>query len=125
MCCGLLLCLVSDFCSCSPPQQLIRAIVILLVFWYCHKRGREVRLEKERRLTEVEVSQLEKEYAAMNPEEYPTTTAPEGSSIEEVEAGMKEVQEARRIAAEQNAAGGENLPSTLNTTVQPAETVGT
>ena len=30
--------------------------MLLFVFWYCHKRGREVRLEKERIEGEEEVS---------------------------------------------------------------------
>jgi hypothetical protein len=69
------------------------------VFWYCHKRGREVRLEKERELTEQEVAQLEKEYTAMHPNEIPTTTAAQGAAIPDVEAGIKEVQEARQKMA--------------------------
>ncbi|RMD43737.1 hypothetical protein DV735_g1396, partial [Chaetothyriales sp. CBS 134920] len=36
--------------------------VLLMVFWYCHKRGREVRLAKESESTEEEVARLEKEY---------------------------------------------------------------
>jgi hypothetical protein len=27
---------------------LIRSVVLLFVFWYCHKRGKETRLEKDR-----------------------------------------------------------------------------
>ena len=34
--------------------------VLLFVFWYCHKRGREIRLEKERLLTEAELEALNK-----------------------------------------------------------------
>ena len=67
--------------------------VLLFVFWYCHKRGRETRLEKERLLTEAEIAQMEKEIAndpAMKPlATEPTTTAPEGASIEQVHAGMQ------------------------------------
>jgi hypothetical protein len=29
-------------------SQLMMAAVLLFVFWYCHKRGKETRLEKER-----------------------------------------------------------------------------
>jgi hypothetical protein len=98
--------------------------VLLLVFWYCYKRGKEVRLEKERRLTEEEVARLEKEHEAATPSETPTTTAPEGASMEDVEAGMREVQEARRAAAEPDEAPGLTSPSALSTTVQPAEQTG-
>lgn len=38
--------------SCSVPDtqryHTDYDVVLLFVFWYCHKRGREVRLEKER-----------------------------------------------------------------------------
>ncbi|KAJ9610493.1 hypothetical protein H2200_005270 [Cladophialophora chaetospira] len=70
--------------------------VLLFVFWYCHKRGREVRLEKERQLTEEEMRKLDVEYKAEHPEANPTTTAAEGAPIEEVEAGMKEVEAAQQ-----------------------------
>ena len=66
--------------------------VLLFVFWYCHKRGRETRLEKERLLTEAEIAQLDKEVAEdpnLQTSAGPTTTAPEGAPIEEVQAGMK------------------------------------
>lgn len=29
-------------------QRLIKNLVLLFVFWYCHKRGRETRLEREK-----------------------------------------------------------------------------
>ncbi|KAI4253752.1 MAG: hypothetical protein LQ352_003499 [Teloschistes flavicans] len=68
--------------------------VLLFVFWYCHKRGREVRQENERALTEKEMAELDERLAAEDttPEDVvktTTTTAPEGASIEEVEAGMQ------------------------------------
>lgn len=57
--------------------------VLLFVFWYCHKRGRETRLEKERASTEAQI-------AAMDEEE-PTESrsqeagyAPEGSLAKEM-----------------------------------------
>lgn len=72
--------------------------VLLFVFWYCHKRGREVRLEKERLLTEAEVAALKKADStpststsdpSTNETSPPlTTTAPAGASLEEVQAGM-------------------------------------
>lgn len=65
------------------------------MLWYCHKRGREVRLEKERLLTEQEVAQLEAEYESSMGLEGLTTTAPEGAAIDAVQAGVREVQQAR------------------------------
>ena len=65
----------------------MNSIVLLFVFWYCHKRGKEVRLEKERLLTEQEMAALDAQIAADGPA--PTTFAPSGAPIEEVEAGMR------------------------------------
>lgn len=78
--------------------------VLLFVFWYCHKRGREVRLEKERLLTEQEVAQLEAEYESGKAMAGLSTTAPEGAPIDAVEAGVREVQQARE---NQNQSKGE------------------
>lgn len=40
-------------CTYGPPEKTANdPTVLLFVFWYCHKRGREVRLEKERLATE-------------------------------------------------------------------------
>ena len=79
--------------------------VLLIMFWYCYKRGKEVRLEKERELTEQEVQELEKEYKDDNPEgkpetrQVPTTTlAPPGATMEQVKAGIIEA-DAEKIAA--------------------------
>jgi hypothetical protein len=73
----------------------------LFVFWYCHKRGKEVRLEKERDLTEQEVSRLDDEYKATHPGETIRTTAAPDATIDEVKAG---IDEARREAATPEAA---------------------
>lgn len=54
-----------------------------------------MRLEKERLLTEQEVAQLEAEYESAKAMEGLTTTAPEGASIDAVQAGVREVQQAR------------------------------
>lgn len=94
--------------------------VILLVLWYCHKRGRETRLEKERALNEAEIARLEAEWEAMiqlrketgddsqisgfgrtasgafDPNVRYTTTAPEGADMESVRMGILEAEEARR-----------------------------
>jgi hypothetical protein len=96
---------------------------LLFVFWYCHKRGKEVRLEKERRLTEQEEAQLDAEYRELIPDGVHTTTAPEGASLEEVQEGMMEAQAARE--AEMEIEMHEEHPSMLSTTVQSAEKVGT
>jgi hypothetical protein len=78
----------------------IRLVVLLLVFWYYYKRGRDVRLEKERQVTEEKVAKLEKEYEATSRSGILITTAPEGASIEHVEAGMREVEEVKRAQTE-------------------------
>lgn len=96
---------------------------MLFVFWYCHKRGKEVRLEKERLLTEQEVAQLDAEYRATNVDGNHTTTAPEGASLDEVQEGIKDAQAARETDVEDEQS--HTSPSTLGTTVQPAEKVGT
>lgn len=91
--------------------------VLLFVFWYCHKRGREVRLEKERKLTEEEMAQIAARVAAdpawVPPEGWDvggggsqglTTRAPEGASIEEVRAGMLMIEDG---AEEETAVGAD------------------
>lgn len=59
------------------------------MFWYCHKRGREVRLEKERLLTEAELEALNMD---KNDNEASssaaTTSAPDGAPIDEVKTGL-------------------------------------
>lgn len=66
--------------------------VLLFVFWYCHKRGREVRLEKERLLTESEIAALGDDAPTSSSNAPPITTAPNGAPIEQVEAGMREAE---------------------------------
>jgi len=70
--------------------------ILLITLWYCHKRGREVRLEKERLLTEHEIARLNARYASVNASEKSTTTAPENSPIEQVEAGVREARQERQ-----------------------------
>lgn len=93
--------------------------VLLFVLWYCHKRGKEVRLEKERELSEQEVAQLEADCGAMNPDDIHTTTAPEGASLEEVQDGMREAQAAREAALKSDMQSIN--PSEPRTAVQPEE----
>ncbi|RAK98265.1 uncharacterized protein BO80DRAFT_427563 [Aspergillus ibericus CBS 121593] len=75
--------------------------ILLFVLWYCHKRGREIRLENERLVTEEEIGKLNE----ASPEEQIrrtetlTTTAPRGASAAEIRQGVKEVEQARGAAA--------------------------
>jgi hypothetical protein len=76
-------------------------LVLLFVLWYCHKRGREVRLENERLVTEEEINKLNQDASEgkIRPTETLTTTAPQGASTDEVRQGVKKVEEARASAA--------------------------
>jgi hypothetical protein len=76
---------------------LIRGLVLLFVLWYCHKRGREVRLENERLVTEEEINKLNQDITdgLIRPTETLTTTAPPGASAEEIREGVRKVEEAR------------------------------
>lgn len=81
--------------------------LLLIVFWYCHKRGKEVRLDKEGDLTEQEVNQLETEWKEAHPEEDnktssvqpASTTAPPRATMEQVKLGMVEADAAEIAAA--------------------------
>ena len=66
--------------SANPPSFL------LFVFLFFPKRGREVRLEKERLLTEAEFAALNDNNGSTSSSD--TTTAPEGAPIDEVQAGL-------------------------------------
>lgn len=73
--------------------------VVLLVLWYCHKRGKEVRLENERLVTEAEIAKMNEEYAEqIRVTETLSTTAPKDAPIEQVKEGVQEVQTAREEA---------------------------
>jgi hypothetical protein len=84
--------------------------ILLFVFWYCHKRGREERLEKERELTENEVKELDEAYQGMSTNEIPTTTAATGASMAEVQAGMREVESIKQEKTEENIARMSDIP---------------
>jgi hypothetical protein len=72
------------------------------VLWYCHKRGREVRLENERLVTEEEIAKLNEDTSEglIRPTETLTTTAPPGASSDEIREGVRKVEEARVAPAE-------------------------
>ncbi|CAG8940273.1 unnamed protein product [Penicillium salamii] len=76
--------------------------ILLFVLWYCHKRGREVRLENERLVTEEEISKLNQDTSEglIRPTETLTTTAPQGATPEEIREGVRKVEEARSGAPE-------------------------
>ncbi|CEL07550.1 hypothetical protein ASPCAL10707 [Aspergillus calidoustus] len=74
--------------------------ILLFVLWYCHKRGREVRLENERLVTEEEIEKMNQETSdgtvpQIRSTETLTTTAAQGASIEEVRQGIKDAQKSR------------------------------
>ena len=84
------------------------------MLWYCHKRGREVRLENERLVTEEEINKLnaDTEQNKIRTTETLTTTAPKGASAEEVREGVKKVEEARASAVQTPIAASEPLSPT-------------
>ncbi|XRM37321.1 hypothetical protein ABZX51_000799 [Aspergillus tubingensis] len=87
--------------------------ILLFVLWYCHKRGREVRLENERLVTEEEIGKLNDESpeGKIRNTETLTTTAPRGASAAEIRQGVKEVQQAREASTATNdAKDKENEP---------------
>lgn len=103
MCCGHWHYSVSDLVQLLilAYADLSSCLVLLFVLWYCHKRGREVRLENERLVTEEEINKLNQDASEgkIRPTETLTTTAPQGASTDEVRQGVKKVEEARASAA--------------------------
>ncbi|KAJ6115594.1 hypothetical protein N7523_006011 [Penicillium sp. IBT 18751x] len=97
--------------------------ILLFVLWYCHKRGREVRLENERLVTEEEINKLNEdtEEGKIRTTETLTTTAPKGASADEVREGVKKVEAARASAVPTPMAASEPLsPSDENARPGPA-----
>ncbi|KAJ5792749.1 uncharacterized protein N7503_008727 [Penicillium pulvis] len=92
--------------------------ILLFVLWYCHKRGREVRLENERLVTEEEINRMNEDpsEARIRPTETFTTTAPQGASAEEIREGVRKVEQARASSALEAAASEPQSP------MSPAET---
>ncbi|PLB53234.1 hypothetical protein P170DRAFT_126847 [Aspergillus steynii IBT 23096] len=92
--------------------------ILLFVLWYCHKRGREVRLENERLVTEAEIEQLNEQTDSdqrIRATETPTTTAPQGASTAEIREGMKAAEQSRESAV----ATPINGPSETGELVEP------
>jgi hypothetical protein len=97
--------------------------VLLFVLWYCHKRGREVRLENERLVTEEEINKLNQDSSEgkIRPTETRTTTAPQGASTDEIREGVKKVEEARASNADTPASASEpHTPNDENARPAPA-----
>ncbi|KAL4765387.1 uncharacterized protein BDW70DRAFT_127625 [Aspergillus foveolatus] len=118
--------------------------ILLFVLWYCHKRGREARLENERLVTEEEIEKMNQESAegtvaetGMRTETAPpirstetlTTTAAQGASTSEVRRGIKEAQEAQEarekktkakaLAAKEQAQNGDKPSGIENEPIKP------
>ncbi|KAJ5428775.1 hypothetical protein N7445_010229 [Penicillium cf. griseofulvum] len=96
--------------------------ILLFVLWYCHKRGREVRLENERLVTEEEITKLNENTSEglIRPTETLTTTAPPGASSDEIREGVRKVEEARAASVESPApaeVGSESQQSTRTAAV--------
>lgn len=71
--------------------------VVLIALWYCYKRGREVRLENERLVTEAEINKMNEESEQhIRPTETLSTTAPRDASISDVRDGIEQIQKARQ-----------------------------
>ncbi|GAD96770.1 hypothetical protein PVAR5_5435 [Paecilomyces variotii No. 5] len=74
--------------------------ILLFVLWYCHKRGREVRLENERIVTEEEIKKMNEDSSdsQIRDTETLTTMAPQGADLEAVRRGVQQAREARAAA---------------------------
>lgn len=75
-------------------------LVLLFVLWYCHKRGREVRLDNERLAAEAEAEKINDEGEADKvraPETLATTAGPDASA-EDAREDVKEAQQAQEVA---------------------------
>lgn len=100
--------------------------VLLFVLWYCHKRGKEVRLENERIVTEQEIQKMDEEFASgerqIRATETLTTTAPRGAPADTIRDGVREVEQARETEQEPAEAENENRngDGNDNVSVNPA-----
>lgn len=66
--------------------------MLLFVLWYCHKRGREVRLEKDRQQTESETKAFNDVLTDTSSQTLPITALSEASNAEQGTSGMRAVQ---------------------------------
>lgn len=97
-------------------------LVVLLALWYCHKRGKEVRLENERLVTEAEITKMNEEYEQhIRPTETLNTTAPRDAPISDVRDGIEQVQKLREQASAADSSADLQTPPT-ETTTSPAAT---
>lgn len=97
-------------------------LVVLLALWYCHKRGKEVRLENERLVTEAEITKMNEEYEQhIRPTETLNTTAPRDAPISDVRDGVEQVQKLREQASAADSSADLQTPPT-ETTTSPAAT---
>ena len=90
--------------------------VLLLICWYCHKRGKEVRLEKERAVTEAEMAAIKAKVESDPAAEYHgpmTTLAPEGAPIEDVQASLEAAQSVTPQTGQAQYAEGGSLAKSL------------
>lgn len=94
------------------------------MLWYCHKRGREVRLENERIVTEQEIAKMNEEAAAERPiraTETLTTTAPRGAPADSIRDGVREVEQAPETARIDTSSGeGEESNNDNDENAHPA-----
>ncbi|QKX57381.1 uncharacterized protein TRUGW13939_04493 [Talaromyces rugulosus] len=100
--------------------------IVLLVLWYCHKRGKEVRLENERLVTEAEVAKLNEENEEqIRPTETLSTTAPRDAPISDVRQGVEQVQKARDEAEVPDLAANSAAQPSVQAPQTPAVTPST
>lgn len=98
-------------------------LVVLLALWYCHKRGKEVRLENERLVTEAEIAKMNEEYEQhIRPTETLSTTAPRDAPISDVRDGVEQVRKTREQALASDSSSELQTPPTGTVTPSPAAT---
>ena len=96
---------------------------MLLALWYCHKRGKEVRLENERLVTEAEITKMNEEYEQhIRPTETLSTTAPRDAPISDVREGVEQVQKTRQQALAADSSTDLQKPQEETVSPSPAAT---
>lgn len=97
--------------------------IVLLALWYCHKRGKEVRLENERLVTEAEIAKMNEEYEQhIRPTETLSTTAPRDAPISDVRDGVEQVRKTREQALASDSSSELQTSPTGAVTPSPAAT---